>query len=70
MTEASEVVCAWCSGPASTSGETVSHGICVDCAIKFLRKLPKDYLASVAEPDGTVILFEGRRMDIHTGEAC
>ena len=42
----------------------------MDCAIKFLRKLPKDYLASVAEPDGTVILFEGRRMDINTGEAC
>jgi hypothetical protein len=71
MAEELEVVCAWCTAPVSTvaSSGRVSHGICVDCAVAFLKKLPKDYLATIAEPDGTVSLFSGHRLDVATGEA-
>ena len=69
MTAHTDMICAWCRGPASTSGESASHGICVDCAVELLRRLPRDFLESVAEPDGTVMLFSGKRMDIDSGEA-
>ena len=61
------IVCAWCAGPAACVEGAVSHGICVECALAMLRKLPKAYLASIAEPDGTVTLFSGHRLDIETG---
>jgi hypothetical protein len=70
MTANVEVICAWCYGPASVSGDAVSHGICVDCAIELLRKLPREFLDSIADPDGTVDLFEGRRMNVASGKAC
>lgn len=60
------VICAWCS--ARVSGEnqtgTVSHGICPDCALTFLKRLPEAYLRSIAEPDGTVSLFSGHRFSV------
>ena len=33
----------------------------------FLKKLPREYLQSIAEPDGTVSLFSGHRLDIESG---
>ncbi len=68
MPQSVSVVCAWCSGPQTSSGERVSHGICVSCAMDFLKKLPREYLQSIAEPDGTVDLFSGHRLDIETGQ--
>lgn len=68
MPESVSVVCAWCSAPQSGEGERVSHGICVNCAVDFLKKLPKEYLATIAEPDGTVALFSGHKLDIETGK--
>lgn len=35
----------------------------------FLRRLPKEYLASIADEDGTVTLFSGHRLDIATGRS-
>jgi hypothetical protein len=68
MGEGLQTVCAWCTVPVAGQGDRVSHGICVDCAMAFLKKLPKEYLASIAEPDGTVTLFSGHSLDIETGE--
>jgi hypothetical protein len=61
---ATAVVCAWCGALASGAlpAERVSHGICADCAIGFLRRLPPEYLRSIAEPDGAVTLFSGHRL--------
>lgn len=67
MAEANRTVCAWCTAPVLASPERVSHGICVGCAMTFLKKLPRDYLESIAEPDGTVSLFSGHRLDVATG---
>lgn len=30
----------------------------------FIKKLPKEYLASIAEPDGTVTLFSGHKLAV------
>ncbi|MGE0601531.1 MAG: hypothetical protein AB7J35_18960 [Dehalococcoidia bacterium] len=68
MAKSVSVVCAWCSAPQSSDGEQVSHGICVACAMEFLKKLPREYLQSIADPDGTVALFSGHRLDIKTGQ--
>jgi hypothetical protein len=58
------VVCAWCNASVfgSRSAENVSHGICVPCAVGFLKRLPPEYLRSIAEADGTVTLFPGHRV--------
>jgi|GEM_PF-5320464 len=69
MAEGERAVCAWCTGPSRSAGESQRLGICVDCALGFLRRLPRAYLESIAEPDGTVTLFSGHRLDIATGEA-
>lgn len=58
------VVCAWCGETVSGEGTRVSHGICPDCAIGFLKKLPPEYLATIAEPDGTVTLFSGHKFKL------
>lgn len=58
------VVCAWCTSPVSGAGSRISHGICVDCAMGFLKKLPREYLQSIAEPDGTVTLFSGHKLQV------
>ena len=63
------VVCAWCTAAISGQGEQVSHGICVQCALHFLKRLPREYLSSIADEDGTVSLFSGHRLDIATGQA-
>ena len=67
MPDAVSVVCAWCTAPVSGSGGPVSHGICVACAMDFLKKLPREYLQTIAEPDGTVTLFSGHKLDVATG---
>ena len=64
MAETVAVVCAWCSTPVRESGTSVSHGICVKCAMGFLKKLPREYLQSIAEPDGTVTLFSGHKLEL------
>lgn len=64
MAETVAVVCAWCSTPVRESGTSVSHGICVECAMGFLKKLPREYLQSIAEPDGTVTLFSGHKLEL------
>ena len=71
MSDGVSVVCAWCSATVSSGGpgDRVSHGICLDCAMDFLRRLPKEYLASIADEDGTVTLFCGYRLDIATGRS-
>lgn len=60
------VVCAWCS--TTVTGEPgegkTSHGICVRCAEGFIKRLPPAYLASIADPDGTVTLFSGHRFTV------
>ncbi len=58
------VVCAWCSSVVTPGGEYVSHGICPECALNFLKKLPREYLETIAEPDGTVTLLSGHKLDI------
>jgi hypothetical protein len=58
------IVCAWCGTTVERGGEQVSHGICVDCAMSFLARLPAEYLQSVADPDGTVTLFSGHKLPI------
>ena len=68
MPQSVSIVCAWCSAPQTSPGEQVSHGICVACAMDFLKKLPREYLQSIAEPDGTVSLFSGHRLDIESGK--
>jgi len=30
----------------------------------FLKKLPREYLQSIAEPDGTVTLFSGHKLEL------
>lgn len=67
MPEEVAVICAWCNAPVSGTGTRVSHGICLDCAMGFLKKLPREYLQSIAEPDGTVTLFSGVKLDIGEG---
>jgi hypothetical protein len=60
------VVCAWCSSTV-TGGDApgpASHGICVRCAEGFIKRLPHAYLASIADPDGTVTLFSGHRFRV------
>ncbi len=32
--------------------------------MEFLRKLPREYLETIAEPDGTVTLLSGHKLDI------
>ncbi len=64
MPEEVSVVCAWCTTVVSDGGGSVSHGICVACAKNFLKKLPREYLQTIAEPDGTVTLFSGHKLDI------
>ncbi|GMV84433.1 MAG: hypothetical protein AMXMBFR80_02910 [Dehalococcoidia bacterium] len=63
---ASAVLCAWCGALASGAlpAEYISHGICADCAIGFLRRLPPAYLRSIAEPDGAVTLLSGHRLPL------
>ncbi len=54
------VVCAWCTKTVQRGdGERTSHGICADCAMDFLARLPMSYLKSVANADDTVTLFGG-----------
>ncbi|HNM78244.1 MAG TPA: hypothetical protein PKI89_07770 [Tepidiformaceae bacterium] len=64
MTEDVTVVCAWCNERVSGTGPLISHGICVSCAESFIARLPREYLRSIAEPDGTVTLFSGHRLVI------
>lgn len=60
------VVCAWCNATVfgTPPGESVSHGICVPCAVSLIKRLPPDYLKSIAEPDGAVTLFSGYRVEV------
>lgn len=51
------IICAWCNQQVSGSGSRVSHGICVECAMSFLRKLPPEYRATITGPDGNLTLF-------------
>ena len=67
MAESLRTVCAWCTTPVPGNSDRVSHGICIDCALAFLSKLPREYLASIADPDGTVTLFSGHKLDLETG---
>ena len=60
------VVCAWCNAIVSPGGEQISHGICTACAKDFMARLPRSFLESVAEPDGTVTLFTGRKLGLDT----
>jgi len=53
------VICAWCEATVRAGGWQISHGICTNCAVSFLKTLPADYLRSIAESDGTVTLFSG-----------
>jgi hypothetical protein len=69
MSDGERVVCAWCTVPSPAVGSDERLGICVQCALGFLKRLPRAYLESIAEPDGTVTLFSGHRLDIATGEA-
>lgn len=66
MADNAPVICAWCTTVVSEGVGQVSHGICVPCAKNFLEKLPRDYLQSIAEPDGTVSLFSGHKLKIAT----
>ncbi len=58
------VVCAWCGALIAPGGEQLSHGICVSCATDFMSRLPRAFLESVADPDGTVTLFSGHKLPI------
>jgi hypothetical protein len=60
------VVCAWCNASVfgSRSVENISHGICVPCAISLIKRLPPEYLRSIAEPDGAVTLFSSYRFEL------
>jgi hypothetical protein len=60
------VVCAWCNAAVSSSNSTeqLSHGICVPCAIRLLKRLPPEYLKSIAGPDGSVTLVSGHRFEV------
>lgn len=59
------VVCAWCDCTVREGGDTISHGICADCAVGFMSRLPLDYLRMIADADGKVALFSGHRLDIN-----
>lgn len=59
-----DVVCAWCATVADHAGGAVSHGICPACAMKMLARLPQEYLAQIADPDGTVSLFSGHKFQV------
>jgi hypothetical protein len=58
------VVCGWCGEMISSGGERISHGICVSCAMDFMRRLPRAFLERIADPDGTVTLFSGKKLPI------
>ena len=62
--EQPSIVCAWCCTTVERRGEQISHGICVDCAMGLLARLPAEYLKSIANPDGTVSLFSGHKLPI------
>lgn len=64
-----KVICAWCDKVVSEGGGTVSHGICPECALQMLRKLPAHYLASIADADGTVTLFSGHKFRLGDEES-
>jgi len=61
----SSVMCAWCTGPARNPGQGVSVGICPECALGFIRKLPVEYLARMADPDGTLTLVPGYTLRVN-----
>ncbi len=58
------VVCAWCTAVVQQGTARVSHGICVDCAMTFLSRLPDEYLSSIADSDGKVTLFSGHKLSV------
>ena len=58
------IVCAWCFTTVESRGEQISHGICVECAMGLLARLPADYLRSIADADGTVSLFSGHKLQV------
>ena len=60
------VICAWCDAVVQPGGPEISHGICTNCAVSFLSRLPVEYLRSIAEPDGTVTLFSGVQFVVPT----
>jgi len=60
------VICAWCDAVVQLGGSRISHGICANCAVSFLSRLPVEYLRSIAEPDGTVTLFSGVKFAVPT----
>lgn len=56
------VVCAWCATTVRRGdGESTSHGICANCAMDFLARLPLAYRKSAGDADDTVTLFSGSR---------
>ena len=63
---AMRVICAWCSTVVASepADAKTSHGICPRCAEGFVKRLPAAYLASIADPDGTVTLFSGHRFQV------
>ena len=58
------LICAWCSQVITRGGDQVSHGICVLCAMDFMARLPRSFLDSVADADGTVTLFSGQKLPL------
>lgn len=58
------VVCAWCTAVVRQGTARVSHGICVECAMTFLARLPAEYLSSIADADGKVTLFSGHQLSV------
>lgn len=60
------VICAWCEAVVTPGSDQVSHGICTACARDFIARLPRSFLESVAEPDGTVTLFTGHKLSLDT----
>ena len=65
--EALTIVCAWCAEVVREGGPRQSHGICVACAMRFLNLLPRNYLESIADPDGRVALFSGVQLPVGAG---
>jgi hypothetical protein len=58
------VICAWCNCTVRSGGSSVSHGICVACAMRFLDLLPRHYLESIADRDGRVAVFNGVQLPV------
>jgi hypothetical protein len=58
------VICAWCGDLISSGDERVSHGICGVYAMDFVSRLPRTFLETIADPDGTVTLFSGQKLPI------